>query len=403
MQVLGEIDRARHVSPLGPVARPDRPARPARIIRRSATGAQVCATLPRMPELPDVTVYVEHLERRLAGATLARRSRSRSPILLRTVDAAARGGAGRRVLGVRRIGKRIVIALEGELFLVLHLMIAGRLRWKARRARSRPGKIGLAAFDFSTRHAAAHRGGHEAARRRSTSSRAPTALARARPRRARAARGRRSPRSARRCGARTTRSSARSPIRALFSGIGNAYSDEILHRARLSPLQLHAASSTTRRSRGCTRRRARCWPSGPSGCAREAGDGFPEKVTAFRDGMAVHGRYAPALPRLRRAGAAHRLRRATRRTTARAARPAAGCSPTARSRGCSRTTGRARSRSWKKVGRDAESRPAREPRQKVRGPSLAPSCGPATLGRGRTRAVSGAGRRSARGRSPAPS
>src|SRR5206468_12886353 len=101
-----------------------------------------------MPELPDVTVYIEALEARITGATLER-VRLASPFLLRSVDPPITAAANRRVTGLRRLGKRIVIGLDGDLFLMLHLMIAGRLHWKAAGAKP-PGKIGLAVFDFST-------------------------------------------------------------------------------------------------------------------------------------------------------------------------------------------------------------------------------------------------------------
>src|SRR5512143_145438 len=107
-----------------------------------------CGSIPRMPELPDVVVYVEHLQRRLLGATFER-ARVRSPNLLRTAVPPLESAAGRRVTGVRRMGKRIVVALEGGLALVLHLMIAGRLRWREAGA-ALPGRVGLAALDFST-------------------------------------------------------------------------------------------------------------------------------------------------------------------------------------------------------------------------------------------------------------
>ncbi|HEU5195672.1 MAG TPA: DNA-formamidopyrimidine glycosylase family protein, partial [Methylomirabilota bacterium] len=101
-----------------------------------------------MPELPDVTVYLEALERRIMGATL-QRVRLLTPFLLRSVDPPLSAVTGKRVIGLRRIGKRLVIVLEDDLFLVIHLMIAGRLHWKGAGAKP-PGKIGLAAFDFST-------------------------------------------------------------------------------------------------------------------------------------------------------------------------------------------------------------------------------------------------------------
>ena len=196
---------------------------------------------------------------------------------------------------MRRLGKRIVFGLEGDLFLVLHLMIAGRLHWlDARREAARRGSA-LAAFDFAdgtllfteagtkkraSLHLVARRGRARAVRSRagsrSSTRRSPTFAARLARENHTLKRALTDPR--------------------LFSGIGNAYSDEILHRARLSPVKL-TAQARRRRDRAAVRaRRATCSPSGPSACAREAGDGFPEKVTAFRPEMAVHGRYGQPCP-----------------------------------------------------------------------------------------------------------
>jgi formamidopyrimidine-DNA glycosylase len=244
-----------------------------------------------MPELPDIVVYIERLRPLIQGQVLER-VRLVSPCLLRTVDPPPAEAAGRTVLGLRRLGKRIVLALEPDLFLVLHLMIAGRLHWKPSGAKP-PGKVGLAAFDFPTgtlvlteagskRRAALHLvrgepalathdpGGlevHEAdeARFRAVLLRENHTLKRALT----------DPR--------------------LFSGIGNAYSDEILHRARLSPLtwtrRLSDAEVTTLFD--AVRQTLADWTER---LRRETGDGFPEKVTAFRAGMAVHGRFGQPCP-----------------------------------------------------------------------------------------------------------
>ena len=246
---------------------------------------------PRVPELPDITVYVESLQRRVIGEELVD-VRVRSPFLVRSVEPPLSSAKGRRVLDVRRLGKRIVFALEGELFLVLHLMIAGRLKW--RDAGKKPvAKIDLAAFDFprgtlllteagSKRRASLHvvsgegaladfdRGGLEvldatseqfAARLTSESHTVKRALT--------------DPR--------------------LFSGIGNAYSDEILHRARLSPVKLtgRLTDDEMRRLFDATRAILTEWTDR---LRAETGEGFPEKVTAFREGMAVHGRYGEPCP-----------------------------------------------------------------------------------------------------------
>jgi formamidopyrimidine-DNA glycosylase len=244
-----------------------------------------------MPELPDVELYVEHLRRRVVGRVL-HGVRVRSPFVVRTVDPPLREAAGRTVREVRRLGKRIVLALDDQLFLAVHLMIAGRFRWRPAGAGIH-GRLGLAAFDFadgtlllteaSTRKRAAihlvrgepalqqlHRGGLElltadAAAFRAALRREPHTLKRALT----------DPR--------------------LCSGIGNAYSDEILHRARLSPLQLAhklddgAADALFAAAVAVLRE----WTAR---LREQAGDAFPERVTAFREGMAVHGRFGRPCP-----------------------------------------------------------------------------------------------------------
>ena len=244
-----------------------------------------------MPELPDVVVYIEALEARIAGARLER-ARVASPFLLRSVDPPLTDATGRRVTGLRRLGKRIVIGLEGDLFLVLHLMIAGRLHWKPAGAKL-PGKIGLAAFDFSSgtlvlteagtkRRAALHLVRGEAGLRehdRRGLEVLDADLAAFRDALARENH--------------TLKRALTDPE--IFSGIGNAYSDEILHRARISPVKQSRQLSADETSRlfEATRATLLDW------CARlrvEAGGGFPEGVTAFREGMAVHGRYGKPCP-----------------------------------------------------------------------------------------------------------
>jgi formamidopyrimidine-DNA glycosylase len=244
-----------------------------------------------MPELPDITVYLEALERRVAGERLER-IRLPSLFLLRTVSPAPSEVEGRKVTGLRRIGKRIVIGLEGELFLVLHLMIAGRLRWVAPGAKV-PGKLGLAALDFpagtliiteagTRKRASLHivrgleslgqfdRGGVEIAD--ATLETYGRTLTRE---------------------SHTLKRALSDPH--LFSGIGNAYSDEILHRARLSPLQLTGRLSPEeiRRLYEATRATLDEWTTR---LRNQTGDRFPEKVTAFREGMAVHGRFGKPCP-----------------------------------------------------------------------------------------------------------
>ena len=244
-----------------------------------------------MPELPDVTVYVERLAALVGGAEL-RRTRLASPFLLRTVAPAPADAEGRRVVGVRRLGKRVVIALEGEIFFVIHLMIAGRLHWRGAGA-AIPKRGGLAAFDFapgslllteagSKRRASLHVVGGTAAL---------TALDRGGLEILDASLA--SFRETLRRENHTLKRALTDP--SLFSGIGNAYSDEILHRARLSPLAL-SRSLTDGEAEALYRVARQTLTDWVERLRREAGDGFPEHVTAFREGMAVHGRYREACP-----------------------------------------------------------------------------------------------------------
>jgi formamidopyrimidine-DNA glycosylase len=244
-----------------------------------------------MPELPDVEVYVEHLRRRIAGTKLLA-VRLRSPFLVRTFEPPMSSAAGRLVGGVRRMGKRIVFELDEDLFLALHLMIAGRLHWKKAGAKP-PGKIGLASFDFE--------GGTLVLTEASTKKRASLHLVR----------GEEALRALDRGGievldaglgefraallreSHTLKRALTDPR--LFSGIGNAYSDEILHRAKLSPLRLTGAlaDEEVERLHATTQEVLREWARR---LLEETGDAFPEKVTAFREGMAVHGRFGKPCP-----------------------------------------------------------------------------------------------------------
>jgi formamidopyrimidine-DNA glycosylase len=244
-----------------------------------------------MPELPDIVVYLEALQRRILGQPL-QALRLTSPFVLRSVEPPVVDIVGRRVVALSRLGKRLVWALEDERFVVIHLMIAGRLRWGAPGARA-PGRIGLAAFDFPEGSVLLTEAG--------TRRRASIHLAAGRDALAEFARGGIEPleigpaefAERLRLESHTLKRALTDPR--LFSGIGNAYSDEILHRARLSPLQLtrrlgddeiarlhHAAVAVL--TEWTDRLRA------------ETGEGFPAKVTAFRSGMAVHGRYGQPCP-----------------------------------------------------------------------------------------------------------
>jgi len=244
-----------------------------------------------VPELPDVTVYLEALERRILGARLER-VRLLTPFVLRSVDPPLSAAAGKAVVGFRRLGKRIVIALEDDLFLVIHLMIAGRLHWRPAGARP-PGKIGLAAFDFSTGTLILTEAG--------TKRRASLEVVRGEN-----ALGQHDPGGLDVFGApleafhaalvaenHTLKRVLTDPR--VFSGIGNAYSDEILHRARLSPVKQSQAldAEEIRRLWEATRTVLTEWIER---LRQESGDEFPEGVTAFRPAMAVHGRYGKPCP-----------------------------------------------------------------------------------------------------------
>jgi formamidopyrimidine-DNA glycosylase len=244
-----------------------------------------------MPELPDITIYIEALERRILGQRLER-IRVGSPFLVRSFDPPLEAVEGSRVGHLRRLGKRIAIGLECDLWVVLHLMIAGRLHWKPPRARV-TGKYQLAAFDFengtlllteagSKRRAALyvvkgeaglaahHPGGLEVLS--ATAADFEAAL---------------------RQENHTLKRALTDPR--LFSGIGNAYSDEILHRAKLSPVAL---------TQKLSRDEVMCLWMAAQGVLtewiqrlrNEAGDSFPENVTAFRALMAVHGRFGKPCP-----------------------------------------------------------------------------------------------------------
>ncbi len=244
-----------------------------------------------MPELPDITVYVESLTQRLVGQPL-QQIRLASPFLLRTVDPPLSAIHGHRVRAVSRMGKRIVFEFDQHHFLLLHLMIAGRLHWKAANA-ALPGKIGLAAFDFrhgslllteagTKRRASLHLvQGQDALDALETGGLEPL-MADAAAFRDRLLRENR-----------TLKRALTDPR--LFSGIGNAYSDEILHRARLSPIVLTSKLTDEEHGRlhEATRTVLHEWIER---LRKDTGEGFPEKVTAFRQDMAVHGKFRRPCP-----------------------------------------------------------------------------------------------------------
>ncbi len=244
-----------------------------------------------MPELPDITVYIEALASRITGQLLER-TRIAKPFLLRSVDPPMSAAEGKRVTGLRRMGKRIVVELEKDLFLVIHLMIAGRLRWLPAGGKI-PGRIGLAAFDFpngtlilteagSKRRASLwlmrgeqaleqfERGGLEVLE---------CNLAQFTERLVQENH--------------TLKRSLTDPR--LFSGIGNAYSDEILHRAKLSPIKHTRRLTEEEMQRLFDAIRATLieWTER---LRHEAKNAFPAKVTAFRDQMAVHGKFGQPCP-----------------------------------------------------------------------------------------------------------
>ena len=244
-----------------------------------------------MPELPDITVYIEALTTRVVGQPLER-VRIAKPFLLRSVDPPISAANGKRVTGVRRMGKRIVLELEDDLFLVIHLMIAGRLRWLPSGGKV-PGKIGLAAFDFPNGTLILTEAGSKR--------RASLWLVRGEGSLEQFERGGLEVLDATRAQFterlvqenHTLKRSLTDPR--LFSGIGNAYSDEILHRARLSPVKHTRRLNEEEITRLFDATRAVLVEWTDRLRAESAGD-FPTKVTAFRDEMAVHGKFGKPCP-----------------------------------------------------------------------------------------------------------
>ena len=244
-----------------------------------------------MPELPDVTAYIEALEARVVGRTLSG-VRLGSPFVLRTVEPPLAAFQGATVRSLSRVGKRIVMHFDGELYLVIHLMIAGRLHWRA------PGtpltrKIGLVAFDFpdgsvvltevaSKKRAALH------------AVRGAAALAAHDPGGLEVLEaGLEAFRAALQRENHTLKRTLTDPR--VFSGIGNAYSDEILHRAKMSPVKMTQSLDADEIERlfQATRTTLTEWIGR---LRQQTGSGFPEKVTAFRPEMAVHGKYGKPCP-----------------------------------------------------------------------------------------------------------
>jgi formamidopyrimidine-DNA glycosylase len=244
-----------------------------------------------MPELPDITIYIEALKERVAGQALER-VRITQPNLLRTAEPPVSAAEGRLVRELRRLGKRIAFGMEGGLWLVLHLMITGRLHWRERAVKMRR-KFDSAAFDFDNGSLVLSEAGskkraslHVAVGEEELREHEPgglelfeadvdafaAALAR---------------------GNHTLKRALTDPR--LFSGIGNAYSDEILHRARLSPVTLTGRLTADEIDRlyHAARRVLSEWTAR---LRAEAAGGFPERVTAFREEMAVHGRYGEPCP-----------------------------------------------------------------------------------------------------------
>jgi formamidopyrimidine-DNA glycosylase len=247
-----------------------------------------------MPEMPDVTVYAERLGQRVVGKRL-QRIKVLNPFLVRTAVPPLATAEGRRVEGVERLAKRIVLALEGELFLVVHLMIAGRLKWLAPGAKP-PGRMALALFEFET-------AGTLMLTEAGTQRRASLHLVQGRDALAAMDPGGIDVMSAdlatfaARLAAENHTVKRALTMPQLFSGIGNAYSDEILHRARMSPLALTRSldSAAIARLHEAARAVLGEWTARLGAEADRAG-GWPEKVTAFHPQMAVHGRFGQPCP-----------------------------------------------------------------------------------------------------------
>lgn len=244
-----------------------------------------------MPELPDILLYLHALRPRIVGHVLER-ARLASPFLLRSIDPPLASVEGQRVVDLHRAGKRVIIELEGELFLVFHLMIAGRFRWREKGTKI-PGKVGLLALDFD----------HGTLLLTEAGSKRQASLYVVRGRNALA---QHDPggiqvldvslpefAEALQADNHTLKRALTDPH--VFSGIGNAYSDEILHKAQLSPFKQTQSltDAEVRRLYEATQSTLETWIAR---LQEQAGDAFPEKVTAFHDEMAVHGKYGKPCP-----------------------------------------------------------------------------------------------------------
>jgi len=244
-----------------------------------------------VPELPDIELYLHALRPRVVGQRL-QRIRLASPFLVRSVAPPIHAAEGKLVTGLRRLGKRVVFAMEADLFLVIHLMIAGRFRWTAAGAKV-PGKLGIAAFDFANGTLLLTEAGSQR--------RASMYLVQGEPALAELDPG----------GLEVLTSSADEFAQVLtgenhtlkraltdphfFSGIGNAYSDEILHAAKLSPMQL-TSRLTPEQIAVLHASTVGVLTKWRDALIAEAGDGFPAKVTAFREEMAAHGKFGKPCP-----------------------------------------------------------------------------------------------------------
>jgi formamidopyrimidine-DNA glycosylase len=244
-----------------------------------------------MPELPDVLLYLHALQGRVVGRRLER-VRLFTPFVLRSVEPPLAEAEGKRVVGVRRVGKRIVLEVEGGLFLVVHLMIAGRFQWKERGAKP-TGRIGLAAFEFEHGALVLTEAG--------TKKRASLHVVRGEEGLRELDPGGLEPLECDLAAFRAALTRENHTVKRMltdprvFSGIGNAYSDEILHRAKLSPFQWTTRLDEAELARlfEATRSVLRDWIER---LQQQAGGAFPSKVTAFRPEMAVHGRYGEPCP-----------------------------------------------------------------------------------------------------------